>query len=129
MTGLLVFPDEPRDEAHLLGDLVLDERLQATRPREVVGTLLGIVLRIQEALGLWGLLCTASTLTLVGLVLSLSWRLRRAEVTLMRRLGASRGLIAQIIGLEAIALVAAGVVVAGCATAAGLVVLIHLSGF
>jgi ABC-type antimicrobial peptide transport system permease subunit len=41
-----------------------------------------------------------STLAFVGLVLSLSVRLRRDEITLLRRMGAGRGTIAVILGTE-----------------------------
>lgn len=100
LTGVLIFPkdDVARDQA--LGDLAVDTVNQGVRPVAVVRAILDVVLRVQQLLAVGGVLVVVSTLAFVGLVLSLSVRLRRDEITLLRRMGAGRGTIAMILGTE-----------------------------
>lgn len=100
VSSILVFPRDQRAHDQLLGDLALDAEVQATRPEGVVRAVLGIVLRLQALLGGWIALVGVSTAGFVGLVLSLSLRLRREELRLMRRMGASRATVAAVLGAE-----------------------------
>ncbi len=120
---MLVFPDDQRDHDLLLGDYALHETQHAVRPVSVVREILGIVLRVREALDATFLAVALSTLAFFGLVLSLSLRLRRSELTLMRRIGCSRGTIATMVGAEVLLVVAAASFVAGLGTFAGLAIL------
>ncbi len=100
LTGVLIFPKDDRARDQALGDLAVDTVNQGVRPVAVVRAILDVVLRVQELLAVGGVLVVVSTLAFVGLVLSLSVRLRRDEITLLRRMGAGRGTIAVILGTE-----------------------------
>ncbi|MEM6796202.1 MAG: ABC transporter permease [Acidobacteriota bacterium] len=118
--SFLILPEDRKAHDQLLGDLALDETHQAVRPVEVIGTVLEIVLRLRDGLSLYFFLVAASTLGFFTLVISLSLRLRRQEIQLMRRLGCGRFHIATLIGVEvALVALAAGVLASG-ATALGL---------
>ncbi len=97
LSSVLVFPADARSHDLLLGDYALEERYQAVIPEQVLGTILGIVLRVREGLELYFGLVAGSTAAFFGLVIVLSLRLRRAELHLMRRLGCSRANIATIV--------------------------------
>jgi len=109
LSSVLVFPRDQRAHDQLLGDYALDERYQAVIPEQVVGTILGIVLRLRRGLELYFGLVAASTMAFFGLVLVLSLRLRRAELSLMRRLGCSRLTVAANVAAEVGMLVLAAV--------------------
>jgi putative ABC transport system permease protein len=107
LSSVLVVPRDARSHDQLLGDYALEERYQAVIPEQVVGTILGIVLRVREGLELYFGLVAASTAAFFGLVIVLSLRLRRAEITLMRRLGCSRATIAANVSMEILLLLLA----------------------
>lgn len=98
----LVMPDgvRARDEALTLGT----ERIQALQPERQVRELMAVVLRVRQGLHVLYAAVALSTLLLVLLVGSLSVRLRRDEVVLLKRLGASRGQVFQAIGGELLVL-------------------------
>jgi putative ABC transport system permease protein len=109
LSSVLVFPRDARAHDQLLGDYALEERYQAVIPEQVVGTILGIVLRVREGLELYFGLVAGSTAAFFGLVIVLSLRLRRAELMLMRRLGCSRATIAANVSAEILLLILASV--------------------
>ncbi len=123
VSSILVIPRDVEAHDRLLGDYALHETQQAVRPTTVVRTILGIVLRIREAATGYFFAVAVSTIAFFVLVLSLSLRLRRDELTLMRRIGCSRGTIATMVGAEVVLVVAAAALVAIGCTAAGLAVL------
>ncbi len=105
LSSVLVFPRDARARDQLLGDYALEERYQAVIPERVVGTILGIVLRVRDGLELYFGLVAGSTAAFFGLVIVLSLRLRRAELRLMRRLGCSRSTVAANVLAEILLLV------------------------
>jgi putative ABC transport system permease protein len=115
VSSILVWPKDARAHDQLLGDLAVEETRQAVRPVQVVRTILGIVLRVQELLGVFVVLVAASTAAFVALVTSLSLRLRADEIRLMRRIGAGKGTVALLLGAEVALLLGAATL-----TAAGL---------
>jgi putative ABC transport system permease protein len=100
VTSLLLFPLDQRARDLALGEYALDPRLQAVRPVAVVRTVLGLVLRAARVLDAYFVVVAGSTAALIALVVTLSLRLRRRELDLMRRIGASRGAAVVVIGLE-----------------------------
>jgi putative ABC transport system permease protein len=100
ITAVLVFPTDARRHDQLLGDFALEETLQAVRPLEVVRGVLGIVLRVSAALDAYFAAVGVSTVAFAVLVVLLSLRLRAPELELMRRIGASRGAAAAVVGAE-----------------------------
>jgi putative ABC transport system permease protein len=113
VTGFVVLPDDVRRHDQLLGALALDDDLAAVRPVEVVRSVLGIVLHVQEGLELAFALVAAATTGFFVLVLSLTLRLRDAELRLLRRLGCSRTAVAWIVGAEITIIALTAAIVAG----------------
>ena len=113
LTAVLVVPDSQRDHDVLLGDMALDENLQAVRPEEVVRTVLGIVVRARDALAAFFGVVAASTAAFFALVVTLSLRLRRSELALMRRIGSSPATIGVIVAAEIVIVVLASMALAG----------------
>ena len=123
VTAVLVWPKDDRARDQLLGDEALEEVTRAVRPVEVVRTVLGIVLQVRDGLVAWFGLVAASTLAFVALVLSLSLRLRHAELTLIRRIGAARGTVTLLVGVEITLVLVVALAVATAATAGGMALL------
>jgi len=120
LTAVLVFPESQRSHDQLIGDFALEDTLQAVRPTLVMRTVLGIVLRVQDGLSIYFATVATSTIAFFGLVLTLSLRLRRAEMRLMRRIGCSRSAIALIVGTEVGLIVVAAVSLTALASAVAL---------
>jgi putative ABC transport system permease protein len=116
LTSILVLPRDRKSHDLLLGDYALEETVQAVQPIDVVRTVLGIVLRAREGLNAFFVIVALSTAAFFVLVISLSLRLRAREITLMRRIGSSRGAVATIVGAEVALVVAAAAVLAGALT-------------
>ncbi len=116
VTGFLVLPRDTAAHDQLLGDLALHPTLGAVRPVEVIGTVLDLVLRLRDGLRAAWLLVALSTGAFFVLVLSLTLRLRRRELALLRRLGAGRLTIATLIGTETLFVVMASAATATAAT-------------
>lgn len=120
ISSLLVFPPDARARDQLLGDFALRDDRQALQPRDVVRSVLGIVLRARRALGAYFVAVALSTAAFFGLVLVLSLRLRRSELELMRRIGCSRLAIGAIVGVEVACVILIALVVAALLSGAGL---------
>jgi len=116
VSSVMVFPPDARAHDQLLGDYALHDELQAVRPVQVVRTILGIVLRVEEGLALYFSAIAASTVAFFVLVLSLSLRLRTDELELMQRIGSSRPMIALMVGVEVVLVVLSAAAVALVAT-------------
>ena len=123
LSAVLVFPSDHRAMTQLLGDYALSESYQALRPSTVVETILDIVMRVREAVQAYFLLILISTAAFFALVMVLSLRLRAAEITLMQRIGCSRGAIAAIVGAEVTMIVVASALLAGLLTVGGVAVI------
>ncbi len=117
---MIVFPRSTRRHDQLLGDYALRDDLQAVRPATVIDRILGVVLQLRAGLSLYMAVVGLSTVAFLGLVVSLSLRLRRAELTLMRRIGCSRWAIPSMIAAELSVVLLAAVVLAAALTAAAL---------
>lgn len=128
LTAVLVFPADDRARDQLLGDLAVDDEVIGLVPRVVVTELLELVARVQQLLVVGVALVGLSTLAFVGLVASLSVQLRRAEVALLVRLGASRASVAAVLGLELLLVGVAAAVLAALGTAGGLAALRWVAG-
>ncbi|MEM1177877.1 MAG: hypothetical protein AAGM22_06015 [Acidobacteriota bacterium] len=118
--SFLVLPRSVKRHDQLLGEMALHEKYQAVRPVTVIETVLEIVLRLRDGLSAYFALVAFSTLAFFGLALTLSLRLRRDEMMLMRRIGCGRFRIAALIGTEVALVVVAAVVTAVLASELGL---------
>lgn len=123
LTSVLVLPADPKAHDLLLGDYALSERYRAVRPVEVVETILDIVLRLKDALTAYFALVAASTAAFFALVLALSLRLRRQEIRLMVRMGASRFVLAAVVGAEILLVLGTSIVLTALFTWGGLAAL------
>jgi putative ABC transport system permease protein len=128
VTSVLVFPRDPRAFDQLLGDFVLDEDYQAVEPATVIRTILGIVLRVRDGLVAWFGLVAFSTVCFFVLVLSLSLRLRAAELALMKRIGCSRSTVTTVVGVEVAIILGASVLSAAVLTRVGLIFVRAVTG-
>ena len=90
------------------------------RPREVVATILEILLGLQKAMGGYFLAVAVSTLSFFALSLNLSLRLRREELRLMERIGGSRRVILLMVAAEVAAIAATSLLLAGVLTASAI---------
>lgn len=99
-SAVVVWPQDQRSLDQILGDWSLRSDQHAVRPERVVGTVLDIVLQLRDGLLAWFAVIAMSTTAFVGLVFSLSMRLREQELRLIRRLGAARGTIAWMVSAE-----------------------------
>ena len=118
ISAVLVFPNGQRSYDQILGDYAVDELLQAVEPTQVIEEVFSIVLRLERMLGAAYAMVAASTLSFVVLVLTLSLRLRREEISLLRRMGCSKGTVTSLIVAELILIGIAAVVVASIGTVA-----------
>ena len=100
LSSVLVFPDSPKHHDQILGDYALSSQYQAVRPAQVIRTILGIVLRIQETLVAYFGVILASTGALLLLIFQLSFRLREAEFKLIERMGGSASTIRKMVLAE-----------------------------
>ena len=100
LSSVLVFPDSPKHHDQILGDYALSTQYQAVRPAQVIQTILGIVLRIQETLVAYFGLILASTGALLLLIFQLSFRLRESEFKLIERMGGSASTIRKMVAAE-----------------------------
>ncbi len=118
--AVLVFPRDRAAHDILLGDFALDAEYQAVRPRDVVGTILDIVLRLRDAMTFGLALLVVSTLALSGVILLLGLRLRAPELSLMRRIGAAPGTLTAVVTTEVVLVLGAAGLLAFVLVRAGL---------
>lgn len=100
ISALLVFPSSRKEHDLLLGRVALRSDLQAVRPRRIVESVVGIVLRLQRLLGAYFVATALAMALLVATVLGLTARLRQRDLQLFRDLGASRVRVLAIVGSE-----------------------------
>lgn len=116
----VLLPADDRERDQVLAEWSGRSELQILQPEQQVEELLTLVLRLRRGLAFFYGAVAASTGAFVVLVLSLSVRLRRDELVLLWRLGASR---AQVVGLIAgeLALISLAALVAALALSSLLV--------
>jgi len=117
LTAVIAVPDSEKSGTLLRGRFMDPGELhQILRPNDVVQELLETVFTIQgfvvAALGL----VSATPLTTMALVFSLSLRLRRREIETMVKIGGARLSIAAIVVSEILGVLLAGIVIAGFLT-------------
>jgi putative ABC transport system permease protein len=113
LSAIIAIPDSARSEALLIGKyLSPDEPYQIIRPVDVVDELMRSISQIRRLFDWLALLLAVVTILLVGLVVMLSIRLRRAEIRTMSLLGSSRTTIAGIVLAELSIVIAISLVLA-----------------
>ena len=119
LTAVIAVPDSDKSAVILRGRYEGAEELhQIVRPRIVIDELLDTVLTVQTFVVTAVVIVALSTVATAILVFMLSIRLRRREITTMRKIGASRLTVLSVLGSEILA-----VLVISLMLAAGLTVL------
>jgi len=117
ITAIIAVPHDPKSSAMLQGKyLGSDERMQVVNPVSVMDDLLDTILAVRAyavtAVSLVGL----STVALAILVFLLSLRLRRHEISTMRKIGGSHLWIFSILSAEIVTVILLGAALAAVAT-------------
>ncbi|MEX2044769.1 MAG: hypothetical protein WD941_05395, partial [Opitutus sp.] len=121
LTAIIAIPPDARSRSLLLGRYVGEAAaVQALRPITVIEELLGMIVELKRFFDLHHILLLAVTTLFVGLVMLLSFRLRRREMETMIHLGCSRPVVLALQAAGPLILLAASVVLA--AGASGLAV-------
>lgn len=117
ITAMIVVPVNEKTETILLGQYFSpDETVQIVQPRQVMDSLLARVVMVRSYVLAGIAVVSIVTLVMIALVLALSIRLRRAEITTMSKLGCARHAIAAILGSQIVIIVAAGAAIASVLT-------------
>jgi putative ABC transport system permease protein len=115
VSAIIVAPPDARSRTLLLGRYQSSgAAAQCLRPPDVIAELLGVVFRVEQFAWLCSLLAAAVTILLLGLVVSLSMKLRAAEMATFFRLGCSRKTIAMLYATELGLLLLAAATLASC---------------
>ncbi|MBX9655948.1 hypothetical protein K2Y11_20210 [bacterium] len=94
LTAIIAVPHDEKSGTLLAGKyLSADERMQILRPTTVVGELLGMIFRVKRFFDLQSGFLAVATLLLLGLVMTLSARLRAREMETLFKIGCARGTI------------------------------------
>ncbi len=117
LTAIIVTPTNQKAETLLLGQyLSPEETVQIVRPSDVMDALLKKVLMVRSYIVAIVAVVSLVTLVTMALVIVLSIRLRRAEITTMSKLGCSRFAIARILGSQIFILLLASATLAAVLT-------------
>lgn len=103
VTAVIALPFDQKSEAILQGRFLgKGELLQIFKPSVVIGELLENIFRIKNVLDAIITAVGSVTLLAIGLVFSLSLRLRQKEVETIFKIGCDRAMIFQLLGAEII---------------------------
>lgn len=114
LTAAVAVPATEKSRVLLLGRYADSQgKVQCIQPPQVIAELLEMVFRVEQLVWICSLAAAVVTSLLLGLVLSLSLRLRAAEMQTMFRMGCSRQTIVQLQTAEVIILLLSAALLAG----------------
>ena len=114
LTAIIALPPDQKSSALLQGRYQGDDEVaQITRPVTVMNELLGTILTVQSFITAGAVIVGIATLATAALVFMLSLRLRRREIETLFKIGGSRSSVASVMASEIVAVLLAGVVLAG----------------
>ncbi len=117
ISGVIAVPHDQKSGTILMGRYeASDDISQIVQPATVMNDLLGTILTIREFVVAALLLVAIATLATAALVFLLSLRLRRREIDTMSKIGGSRLSIGTLLVSEIVAVLLAGVLLAGLLT-------------
>jgi putative ABC transport system permease protein len=90
--------------------------IQMIVPKQVMEELLSTIFSVRDILILGAIITLFATLIIITLVFVLSIQLRKGELQTMRRIGAAKGFVLQILGLEIILIITISIIIAISAT-------------
>lgn len=113
LTAVIVAPKDEKSRVRILGRFATDNATaQCLKPPEVIEELLGMVFRIEQLVWVCSVAAGLVTLLLLGLIISLSLRLRTGEMQTLFRIGCSQRTIATLQTTEVLILVLSAVALA-----------------
>ena len=114
LTAVIALPSDQKSSALLQGRYQGDDEVaQITRPVTVMNDLLGTILTVQSFITAGAVIVGIATLATATLVFMLSLRLRRREIETLFKIGGSRLSVASVMASEIVAVLLAGVILAG----------------
>jgi putative ABC transport system permease protein len=114
LTAVIALPPDQKSSALLQGRYQGDDEVaQITRPVTVMNELLGTILTVQSFITAGAVIVGIATLATAALVFMLSLRLRRREIETLFKIGGSRLSVASVMASEIVAVLLAGVILAG----------------
>lgn len=117
ISAIVVVPGSTKNETLLLGQyLSSDNTAQITQPQKVIDSLLAKVVMVHSYMIALIAVVTLVTLLTIALVIALSIRLRREEVTTISKMGCSRGAIASMLASQLLIILTVSAVVATALT-------------
>jgi putative ABC transport system permease protein len=117
ISAIIAVPRDQKSGTILMGRYEADDEIsQIVQPATVMNELLGTILTIREFVVAALLLVAIATLSTAALVFLLSLRLRRREIDTMSKIGGSRLSIGTLLVSEIVAVLIAGVLLAGLLT-------------
>jgi putative ABC transport system permease protein len=117
ISAIIAVPNDQKSATILMGRYeAADDISQIVQPATVMNELLGTILTIREFVVAALLLVAVATLATAALVFLLSLRLRRREIDTMSKIGGSRLSIGTLLVSEIVAVLLAGVLLAGLLT-------------
>ncbi|MGI9429480.1 MAG: ABC transporter permease [Bythopirellula sp.] len=117
ITAIIVQPQNAKARAMLLGEyLSTKDAAQIVRPQLVMDALLTKILMVRSYVIAIVSLVSLVTLAVVALVIALSIRLRRGEITTMTKIGCSRFAIAGVLGCQVAIILACSLLAAAAMT-------------
>lgn len=108
LTGVIVAPESERSGVILASRHNAGRTLQAVVPSDVVRELLVHIFRIRSLLNGVAMVVAGLTLVLLGLVTTLSVRVRAREIATFKRIGVAWSTVAWVFGWELVMVLAAG---------------------
>ncbi|MGB5294116.1 MAG: ABC transporter permease [Thermoanaerobaculia bacterium] len=117
ISAIIAVPHDQKSGTILMGRYEADDDIsQIVQPATVMNELLGTILTIREFVVAALILVAIATLATAALVFLLSLRLRRREIDTMSKIGGSRLSIGSLLVSEIVAVLIAGVLLAGLLT-------------
>ena len=117
ISAIIAVPHDQKSGTILMGRYEADDDIsQIVQPATVMNELLGTILTIREFVVAALILVAIATLATAALVFLLSLRLRRREIDTMSKIGGSRLSIGTLLVSEIVAVLLAGVLLAGLLT-------------
>ncbi len=113
VTGILVWPNDPRSSTILKGRYRTSPSAQALVPTDVIDEVLGFVFQLKRFFDANTLLVSVATALFLALVVLLTLRARRRETRTLFKIGCSRARLVALHALELCICVAAGLGLAG----------------
>ena len=117
VTAIIAVPEDAKSRALLLGRFAgPDERSLIVRPETIMAQLLDTIFTVRSYLVAAIAVVGVATLATASLVFMLSFRLRRAEIDTMLKIGGARSSIVAILASEVVVVLALGLLFAGLLT-------------